>query len=185
MIKLILLLLFPLALPAQQKFCREIETTNHNLYLVETKAVSETDSLYIFTQLGGEQINLAKNQLQSQQIVEIYRKNNRFQLRDKSPLLSGFFSTFISGTGQLYNGQYTKALLMAGLTYSAAWYFFRNFNVMSGNSNQSSATSNISGLVLLGTYAWSITDAVGSAREINKELTIKYREVLDRLPADF
>ena len=92
----------------------------------------------------------------------------------KSPWLAGILSTFIPGSGQIYNGQWIKAsiqwALLAGSIYLMIYDV--NFDDDSGEIPPATWVGISTGAA---TWLWSVLDAVFSANKINDERKKKSR----------
>lgn len=93
----------------------------------------------------------------------------------KSPFLAFTLSLLYPGLGQLYNAEYGKAFLMAGLGTVGAGLIMlgaASINYDSGSNPEYINYLIISGAVLYGgIYLWSLIDAPLSADGINQNIT--------------
>ena len=89
----------------------------------------------------------------------------------KSPWLAFFLSFFLPTTGQLYNGDYTKALIQGGLILSGAGLVAGTACVECGKTTGFQVGLFVSGALLAFTgYSWSIIDAPTSANANNARI---------------
>lgn len=103
--------------------------------------------------------------VQRQNQVAIYKLQ-------KSAWLAFGLSVLYPGLGQLYNGEYGKAFLMAGLETLglAAFYYGASSTDFDGKSdNDTAGTIALTGVFVCGAvYIWSLIDAPVSANIINR-----------------
>jgi hypothetical protein len=86
----------------------------------------------------------------------------------KSPWLSFFLSLFLPTSGQIYNGDYTKALIQAGLILGGGGLVTTMTCVECGDYGTAQTALLITGIgMAFSGYIWSIIDAPASANEIN------------------
>ncbi|MBI4834651.1 MAG: hypothetical protein HY811_07535 [Planctomycetes bacterium] len=73
-------------------------------------------------------------------------------MKDKNPGLAGVFSFFIPGLGQIYNGEFGKAIgfIIASIIGGLLTPIFIGF------------------LIILPAWAWGVVDAYYSAEKINE-----------------
>lgn len=89
----------------------------------------------------------------------------------KSPWLAFFLSFFLPTTGQLYNGDYTKALIQGGLILSGIGLIAGTACVECGETTGLQVGLLVSGALLAFTgYGWSIIDAPTSANAHNAKI---------------
>lgn len=86
----------------------------------------------------------------------------------KSPWLAFFLSLFLPTSVQIYNGDYTKALIQAGLILGGGGLVTSMACVECGDYNTTQTTLLITGIgIAFSGYVWSIIYAPASANEIN------------------
>jgi hypothetical protein len=130
-----------------------------------------------------------KDQLSLKQNSSLFIDTNKnvTKLSEKSPLLSGMLSFVVPGfaVGKFYNEQISKffihSLISTGLILSFISLHgkFSNINIF-GNIFSNERTITIGSIAFMLAFStnwiWSIVDAVGSAKEINKQVLLqKYR----------
>ncbi len=94
----------------------------------------------------------------------------------KSPWLAFFLSLFLPTSGQIYNGEYTKALIQAGLMLGGGGLVTTMACVECGDYGTAQTGLLIAGAAMLFSgYIWSIIDAPMSANNINVELNYNNR----------
>jgi hypothetical protein len=102
--------------------------------------------------------------------------SQKINLCPKSPLLAGTLSFIVPGLalGQVYNGDYLKAILHTGISGAAFVMFASGMNPGGGSDKHGTA---IAGFVLfLGNWIYSTFEAIASAENINKQIKLqKYR----------
>lgn len=92
----------------------------------------------------------------------------------KSPWLAFFLSFFLPTSGQIYNGDYTKALIQAGLMLGGGGLVTTMACVECGDYGTAQTGLLIAGAAMLFSgYIWSIIDAPTSANNINDKLNYK------------
>jgi len=91
----------------------------------------------------------------------------------KSPWVAFLLSLFLPSTGQIYNGDYTKALIQGGLILGGAGLVAGTACVECGEPESAQTSLFITGLAMVFSgYLWSIIDAPISANNINSELNL-------------
>ncbi|QQS35096.1 MAG: hypothetical protein IPM56_12630 [Ignavibacteriales bacterium] len=109
-------------------------------------------------------------------LLEDIRKENQIVISrsQKSAWLAFGLSVLYPGLGQVYNGEYGKAFLMAGLATLglAAFYYGASSTDFDGKSdNDAAGTIALTGVIIGGVvYLWSLIDAPVSANQINRKL---------------
>ena len=99
----------------------------------------------------------------------------------KSPWLAFFLSLFLPTSGQIYNGDYTKALIQAGLMLGGGGLVTTMACVECGDYGTAQTGLLIAGAAMLFSgYFWSIIDAPMSANKINDELNYKNQVLNNR-----
>lgn len=98
-------------------------------------------------------------------------ENGRNEISKKSPWLAFFLSMFLPTTGQIYNGDYTKAIIQGGIILGGVGLISGTACVECGEAESAQTGLFISGLILAFTgYTWSIIDAPISANNFNDRL---------------
>ncbi len=86
----------------------------------------------------------------------------------KSPWLAFFLSLFLPTSGQIYNGDYTKAAIQGGLLLLGGGLVTTMACVECGDYGTAQTALLITGMgMTFSGYIWSIIDAPASANEIN------------------
>ena len=89
----------------------------------------------------------------------------------KSPWLAFFLSLFLPTSGQIYNGDYTKAAIQGGLLLLGGGLVTTMACVECGDSNPAQSALLITGMgMAFSGYLWSIIDAPTSANNINDRI---------------
>ena len=108
-------------------------------------------------------------------------------LTEKSPILAGTLSFIVPGfaLGQVYNGEYMKAILYVGISGLAFALFASGFDVGGGSGEHPTAYAGF--VLFLGNWFYSTFEAIAAAEEINKQVKLKkYRsDILNKLKFGF
>lgn len=126
--------------------------------------------------VNGSQMLMLKNDLKTYLNLSAENKifvNEKLEknLSSKSPWLAFFLSMMFPGTGQLYNGEYTKAAIQAGLAVVGIGLVMGTACVECGDPEPAQSALLFTGLgMAFGTYVWSLFDAPISANNINERI---------------
>ena len=109
------------------------------------------------------------------------QESNKEEVIEKSPWLAFFLSFFLPTSGQIYNGDYTKALIQAGLMLGGGGLVTTMACVECGDYGAAQTGLLIAGAAMLFSgYIWSIIDAPASANNINDKLNYKNQVINNR-----
>ena len=163
---LLILLLSAIALFAQKKenVSYEINDMMDSKY---EKIVSDFNS----ENNRGNVLQKLKYELYNYQIINSSQNLNSPEVSTKSPWLAFFLSFILPPAGQLYNGDYTKALIQAGLVYGGAGIAAGVACTECGDAGGAQTGLFIAGLTMVVSgYLWSIFDAPISASDHNSRI---------------
>ncbi|HET9569857.1 MAG TPA: hypothetical protein VFP20_00390 [Bacteroidales bacterium] len=85
----------------------------------------------------------------------------------REPILAGFLSYLLPGSGQIYNREYEKALGVASVMAYSMVMLYQSAEV----NNETMAM--LSGAGLATAYVYSVIDAITSAKRINKSIELR------------
>ncbi len=131
----------------------------------------ETKDGNVFTFSEDEISRIAKEEMKGAILEELKKPIGN----KKEPALAMVLSLLLPGTGQFYNGEYKKGAIQMGMFFGGAAIMFAFYpeEVLFGDHdsefNGEDAIALLGGLIALGGYVWSATDAPKSASRINKE----------------
>ena len=136
-----------------------------SLIIFTTILFSQTPNSHFDQLLTSEEIRTNANQ----DYVPISQLSSsvKIQKNSKSPWLAFILSAMLPGAGQLYNGDYVKAIIQPAL-FAGGAYLASSICFDCSSTDQSAAGIGL-GIAVL-SYLWSIIDALVSASNYNQEM---------------
>ena len=135
------------------------------------------------------------NSSQDFTLIKSQTYNSFEEVSRKSPWLAFGLSYLFPGLGQVYNGEYWKALIFSGTAIAGAALAFASIMGSNDSFDEAPASFWIGVAIGGGAYLWSLIDAPISASKINEKnrvsgikifsidnnkLVIKFRNVLNK-----